>query len=57
MTVDLRPYINEISYAKNGLPLGIAFSGLNDWKDLYIMVTFHLLNDRIKITDYSVVEE
>jgi len=54
MTVDLRPYINEISYAKNGLPLGIAFSGLNDWKDLYIMVTFHLLNDRITITDYSV---
>jgi hypothetical protein len=29
MTVDLRPYKNELSFAKNGLPLGIAFSGLN----------------------------
>jgi len=56
MTVDLRSYINEISYFKNGLPLGIAFSGLNDWKDLYIMVTLVYVNDRIKITGYSVEE-
>jgi len=56
MIVDLRSYTNEISYFKNGLPLGIAFSGLNDWKNLYIMVTLHLLNCRIKITDYSVEE-
>ena len=31
MTIDLRPYHNEVSYSKNGLPMGIAFSGLNNW--------------------------
>ena len=54
MTVDLRAYKNEVSFARNGLPLGIAFSGLNDWKDLYIMISIFLKDTRIKITDYSV---
>jgi len=54
--VDLRPYKNEVSYARNGLPLGIAFSGLNAWGDIYIMLTFHRGNDRIKIVEYSVEE-
>jgi hypothetical protein len=31
MTIDLRPYEGTVSYSKNGLPMGIAFSGLNYW--------------------------
>jgi hypothetical protein len=54
MTVDLRPYKNEVSFARNNLPLGIAFSGLNDWKDLYIMVTIFWKDARVKIIDYFV---
>jgi hypothetical protein len=31
MTIDLRAYEGTVSYSKNGLPMGIAFSGLNYW--------------------------
>lgn len=56
MTIDLRPFKCDLSYARNGLPLGIAFGGLEDWRtNLYIMVTLFGLNDRIKITGYRVI--
>ena len=57
MSIDLRPYKNEVSYAKNGVSMGIAFSGLNDWgEDIYIMFTLFDVGDRLKITGYTVVE-
>jgi hypothetical protein len=57
MTIDLRPYKNTVSFAKNGLPMGIAYSGLNNWKtDIYIMFSIHNVNSRVRITDYSVEE-
>jgi hypothetical protein len=32
MSIDLRPYEGTVSYSKNGLPMGIAFSGLEYWR-------------------------
>ena len=57
MTIDLRPYKNWVSYAKNGLDMGIAFAGLNDWgTEIYIMFGIFVQNHRLKILEYSVVE-
>jgi hypothetical protein len=55
MTIDLRPFKNTVSFAKNGLPMGIAFAGLNNWDtDIYILFSIFNVNDRIRITGYSV---
>ena len=35
MTIDLRPYKGWVSYTKNGQDLGIAFSGLEDWGQIF----------------------
>ena len=57
MTIDLRTYRGWVSYAKNGLDMGIAFSGLNDWgTDVYIMFGILYQNHRLKILEYSVLE-
>ena len=57
MTIDLRPFVGEVSYARNGLDMGVAFSGLNDWgTDVYIMFSLHVLGHRLDIVDYSVQE-
>ena len=57
MTIDLRPYENKVSYAKNGVPLGVAYSGLDNWKtDIYIMFSLYYLHDRVRIIDYYVAE-
>ena len=57
MTIDLRPFENTVSFSKNGLPLGIAFSGLNYWgEDVYIFFSIHWVNDRISIVSYEVQE-
>ena len=57
MTIDLRPYKNCVSYAKNGLDLGIAFQGLGEWgTDIYIMLFLYGKNTRLKIIDYRVLE-
>ena len=55
MTIDLRPFKGWVSYAKNGLDMGIAFSGLEDWgTDVYIMFGIFNQNHRLKILEYSV---
>ena len=54
MTIDLRPFRNTVSYAKNGLPMGIAFSGINVWGDVYIMFSLAHINERIQIVSYEV---
>jgi len=46
---------NKVSFDKNGLPMGVAFSGLNNWNtDIYIYFSMHNINNRVKIVDYSV---
>lgn len=48
MTIDLRPYKGDVSYAKNGLPLGIAFGGLDEWEDdIYIIISFFKKSHRL----------
>jgi len=39
MTIDMRPYQGTVSFAKNGLPMGIAFAGLHELGDVYIYIT------------------
>jgi len=57
MTIDLRTYKNTVSYARNGLDLGVAFAGLNIWKgDIYIMFGIHDVNSRSRIINYEVIE-
>ena len=41
MTIDLRPFKNKVSFSKNGVSYGPAFSGLNYWGDVYIMFSFY----------------
>jgi hypothetical protein len=36
--------------------MGIAFSGLDDWGDIYIMFSIHYANERFKIIKYEVIE-
>jgi len=55
MTIDLRPFKKTVSFAKNGLSLGIALGGLNFWgDDIYIMVGIFMPGHRIKVIDYQV---
>ena len=56
MTIDLRPFENTVSFAKNGLPMGIAFSGIDVWGDVYIMFSVGVVNERIQIGSYEVQE-
>jgi hypothetical protein len=55
MTIDMRPYRGSVSFAKNDLPMGIAYAGLHEWEDVYIMMTLYHPNNRIKIVDYQVI--
>ena len=57
MTIDLTNYHDWVSFEKNGNNMGIAFSGLNDWEDVYIMFSIHFAGHRFKISDYKVIEE
>ena len=55
MTIDTRPMEYSVSFAKNGLDMGKAFSGLNNWKvPIYILFSFIHIGDRIKIINYEV---
>ena len=58
MTIDTRPFQYTLSFAKNGLDMGIAFSGLNllGEDQIYIIIWMNKVKDRIKIVDYKVVE-
>jgi len=57
MTIDLRPYNNTVSFARNDLDLGVAFAGLNMWKgDIYIMFGIHAVDHRMRIVNYEVLE-
>ena len=58
MTIDTRPFQYTMSFAKNGLDMGIAFSGLNllGEDQIYIIIWMYKVMDRIKIVDYKVVE-
>ena len=58
MTIDLRPFENTVSFAKNGLPMGIAFSGIDVWGDVYIMFSlgYGYVGQRIQIGSYEVQE-
>jgi hypothetical protein len=55
MTIDMRAYQGSVSFAKNGLPMGIAYAGLHEWGDIYIYITLYYPNNRIKIIDYQVI--
>jgi hypothetical protein len=56
LTVDTRPYKYEVSYAKNGLPMGISYSGLDEWgDDIYIIFAIHYVEERITLSDYTVI--
>ena len=52
----MRPYRGSVSFSKNGQPMRIAFSELNEWGDIYIYMTLYHTGSRIRIVDYSVVE-
>jgi hypothetical protein len=52
MIVDLRENFDSVSYEKNGLPLGVAYSGISDWGDIYLMFSIHWTGDRVKVTKY-----
>ena len=55
MTIDLRPQTGgQVSFAKNGLDMGVAFSGLSYWGDIYIMFSILSVNHRIKVVSYTV---
>ena len=55
MTIDLRPQTGgQVSFAKNGLDMGVAFSGLSYWGDIYIMFSIGDVNHRIKVVSYTV---
>ena len=55
MTIDTRPEEYSVSFAKNGLDMGVAYSGMNNWNTpIYIMFSLHNAGDRIKIINYEV---
>ncbi len=56
MIINTNPYENWVAYEVNGNSQGIAFQGLNDWDDIYIMFGIYYAGHRITITDYEVVE-
>ena len=57
MTIDLRPFQNKVSFARNGLDMGVAASGIDNWNtDIYIYLSIVYADDRIRITDYYVSE-
>ena len=57
MIIDDREYKKTVAFEKNGRDMGIAFGGLNDWDDIYIMFGVHYIGDRIKIIKYEVIED
>ncbi len=52
MIIDTRKKYNSVSYERNKLPLGVAYSGISDWGDMHIMFSIHWAGHRIKIVDY-----
>ena len=55
MTVDLRPYENTLSFAKNGLDMGIAFQGLNLWGDeIYVYFAMLYKGHKLRVIGYEV---
>ena len=57
MTIDLRPQTGgQVSFAKNGVDMGVAFSGLSYWGDIYIMFSICDVNHRVKVVNYAVLQ-
>jgi hypothetical protein len=52
MIIDLRENFDSLSYEKNKLPLGVSYSGISEWGDIYIMFSIHWAGHRVKITNY-----
>ena len=45
-----------MSFEKSEKPLGVAFSGLNDLGDIYVMFTLYYVGHSLKALDYKVTE-
>ena len=56
MMVDLRSEEYSLSYAKNGLDMGVAFGGLNylGEEEVYMIIWLNKVGHRIRIVDYEV---
>ena len=55
MTIDLRPFKKTVSFAKNGVSMGVAFGGLHFFGDeIYIMAAIKRVGHRFRITEYVV---
>ena len=54
MTINMLPNVWTLSFARNGLDLGVAFSGLNRLGQVFILLGLAVPGERIKITDYQV---
>ena len=52
MIIDTREDYDSVSFERNKMPLGVAYSGLSEWGDMYIMFSIHWAGHRIKIADY-----
>lgn len=49
MIIDLREDEKLVKFEKNDRPLGIAYSGLDDWGNIYIMFSIHWVGQKFKI--------
>ena len=54
MTINMLPNVWTLSFARNGVDLGVAFSGLNRLGQVFILLALAVPGERIKITDYQV---
>jgi hypothetical protein len=52
MIIDTRKKYNSVSYERNKLPLGVAYSGISTLGDIYMMISFHWAGHRLKIVDF-----
>lgn len=52
MIIDTRQNYDSISFERNKMPLGVAYSGLTAlWGDMHIMISIHWAGHKIKITN------
>lgn len=52
--VDLRPLAMNVEFFKNSVSMGLAYGGLEDWKDIHIGLSFGQNGMSVKIIDYQV---
>jgi len=52
MIIDTREDYDSVSFERNKMPLGVAYSGISEWGDMYIMFSIHWAGHRLKIADY-----